>query len=70
MLGVGDQYAVFGADGLTVRWREPFDQLAELAAEPEHANGRKRALSAERPKWLPARWAALTALVDAVRLAA
>ncbi len=45
--------SVFGEEGLTVNWREPFDQLAEFSAEAEDTNGGKLSFSAERPKWLP-----------------
>ena len=53
ILGYLTLNSVFGEEGLTVNWREPFDQLAEIAAEPEDTNGGKLAFPAERQKWLP-----------------
>ena len=53
ILGYLTSNSVFGEEGLTITWREPFDQLAEFGAEPEDKNGRELASSAERPKWLP-----------------
>ena len=55
ILGYLSLNSVFGEEGLTVNWREPFDQLAEIATEPEDTNGGKLAFSAERLKWLPER---------------
>jgi site-specific DNA recombinase len=44
---------LFGEEGLTINWLEPFDELAELADERENKIGQELALLADRPIWLP-----------------
>lgn len=53
ILGYLTLNAVVGEEGLSVNWREPFDQPAEIATETEATNGGKLASPAERQKWLP-----------------